>query len=70
MDAKAVAIAREDMVFMAGTSGLKKGATSRRDAEPWMNKAGGTAFSRRDIFVQRWMAVVSRLRYVRMGTSR
>jgi hypothetical protein len=53
MDAKAVAIAREDMVFMAGTSGLKKGATSRRDAEPRMNKAGGPAFSRRDIFMAR-----------------
>src|SRR5882672_10514790 len=38
-DANAVAAAREDMVIM-GVPRCRKGATSRCDAEPWMNETG------------------------------
>ena len=45
MEAKAVATAREERVVM-GHLGFKRVATSRFDAEPWMNESGESAFSR------------------------
>jgi hypothetical protein len=44
-EAKAVAATREDIVIM-GHLGLKRGATSRRDAEPRMNEAERAALCR------------------------
>src|SRR6185437_12573034 len=48
-EANAVATAREERVIMAGTSGLKRRATSARDAEPRMNEAGRPAYGSDDI---------------------
>jgi hypothetical protein len=49
MDAKAVAIAREEMVVMEHL-GLKRGARSRFNAEPSMNESGSAAFFKGRIF--------------------